>query len=106
MKKFNLLSVNQLMAQIKLQEVWKAVHIEKYGVSLDSFREHVDTSGRVTRPQPSRTFNDSTRLVLAEHSFHIDAAKLWNRAPIEVTNAQTLPCAKKAILKHVLKMPI
>ena len=35
LKKFNILSVNQLTAQIKLQEVWKAVHTEKYGISLD-----------------------------------------------------------------------
>ena len=58
------------------------------------------------RPQPSGTFNDTTRLVLAEHSFNIDATKLWNAAPMEVANAQSLPCAKKAILAHVLKMPI
>ena len=106
LKKFNLLSVNQLSAQIKLQEVWKAVHIEKYGVSLDPYSAHQDVSGRVLRPQPNRIFNDTTRLVLAEHSFHVDAAKLWNTAPINVTNASRLRMAKKAILEHVLNMPI
>ena len=28
--KFNLLSVNQLAAQIKLQETWKSINIQKY----------------------------------------------------------------------------
>ena len=106
LKKFNLLSVNQLSAQIKLQEVWKAVHTKKYGVTLDPYSEHHDNCGRQMRPKPSRTFNNTARLVLAEHSFHIDVAKLWNTAPIGVTNAQTLPHAKKAILVHVLSMPI
>ena len=32
--KFNLLSVNQLAARIKLLEVWKAVHVEGYAIVL------------------------------------------------------------------------
>ena len=75
-------------------------------VSLDPYSDHQDASGRVLRPQPNQIFNDTTRLVLAEHSFHVDAAKLWNIAPINVTNALTLRMAKKAILEHVLNMPI
>ena len=36
--KFNLLSVNQLAAQIKLTEVWKAANVEVYAISLDPYR--------------------------------------------------------------------
>ena len=35
--KFNLLSVNQLAAQIKLTEVWKSVNIKDYAISLDPY---------------------------------------------------------------------
>ena len=36
--KFNLLSVNQLAAQIKLTEVWKAANGEGYAISLYPYR--------------------------------------------------------------------
>ena len=34
--KFNLLSVNQLAAQIKLTEVWKASNVENYAITLET----------------------------------------------------------------------
>ena len=73
LKKFNLLSVNQLAAQIKLQEVWKSINIEKYGIILDPFNNNLPLSGHSLRPQPHIIFKDSSRLLLAEQSFHIDA---------------------------------
>ena len=106
LKKFNLLSVNQLAAQIKLQEVWKSVNIEKYGITLDPYNDLLPLSGHSLRPKANRTFKDSTRLVLAEHSFTIDAAKLWNAAPISVTSATSLSLAKKSIRLYVLTLPI
>ena len=106
LKKFNLLSVNQLAAQIKLQEVWKSINIDKYGITLEPYNEHVDPSGRTLRLKSNRTFNDTSRLVLAEHSFTIDAAKLWNNAPVEVTSAKCLSHAKRTILVHVKTLPI
>ena len=107
LKKFNLRSVNhQLAAQIKLQEVWKSVNIEKYGITLEPYNNHVDPSGRNLRLKSNRKFNDTTRLVLAEYSCTIDAAKLWNNAPVEITSAKCLTQAKKAILAHVQLLPI
>ena len=43
---------------------------------------------------------------IAENSFTIDAAKLWNHAPISVTNAVTIFAAKAAIRKHVKLFPV
>ena len=106
LKKFDLLSVNQLAAQIKLQEVWKATHIERYGVVFDSYNTNLTSSGHDLRPKTNRKLNDTTRLVLAEHSFTIDAAKLWNAAPASITTAPTLGAAKTLIRKFVLTMPI
>ena len=58
------------------------------------------------RHQPNRIFKDSSRLVLTENSFNIDAAKLWNGAPYSVTGADTLPIAKKAIRLYVESLPV
>ena len=103
---YNLLSVNQLAAQIKLQEVWKSVHIDKYGIKLEPYNPTVQSTGHSLRPKMNRIFNDSTRLVLAEHSFAIDAAKLWNNAPIGITIAPNITQAKRAIMSYVLTLPI
>ena len=63
-------------------------------------------SGHELRLKSNRIFNDTTRLQIAEFSFHMDAAKLWNHAPISVTQARSLLLAKKAIKLHVRTFPI
>ena len=95
LEKHNLLSVNQLAGKIKLLEVWKSVNVANYGIKLTTYNENIIPSGHSLRPKSNWVFNDTTRLVLAEHSFSIEAAKLWNMAPINVTSAKTLGLAKK-----------
>ena len=106
LKKFDLLSVNQLAAQIKLKEVWKSVHIDKYGITLEPYNTHITSLSLSLRHKANRTFKDTSRLVLAEHSFNIDAAKLWNNALSEITTAKILSQAKKACRAYALSLPI
>ena len=101
LKKFNLLSVNQLSAQIKLVEVWKTINVENHPLTLDPYNLHVQNNTRDLRPQHNRVFNDSYKLQISSHSFNTDAARLWNLAPDQVRTATTLSAAKSAILKHV-----
>ena len=49
------------------------------------------------RPQINRVFNDTCKLKKSESSFHIDAARLWNAAPQDITNTANLVQAKCAI---------
>ena len=49
----------------------------------------------------NRIFDESSRLSLAEHSFSINAAKLWNKAPAEVKSAKSRSLAWKEILAYV-----
>ena len=89
LKKFKLLSVNQLAAQIKLIEVWKSINREGYPIQLDPYNCHLSQSGIELRPKLNRVFNDTTKLRLAESSFNRDAARIWNAAPADVTSACT-----------------
>ena len=104
--KFNLLSVNQLAAQIKLLEVWKAVNILGYAIVRDPYSKDRPNNTHDLRTQSNRVFNDSSKLKIAEQSFSIDAAKLWNRAPETITKASTLHISKRSILNLVRTFPV
>ena len=108
LNKFGLLSVNQLTAQIKLTEVWKAVHVENYAISLDPYKPLQPDQEQLhsLRPCRNRIFNDSSRLAISKQSFSIDAARLWNQAPACLTSASTLSAAKSAILTFAKSLPV
>ena len=59
--KFDLLSVNQLAAKIKLIEVWKSVQKEGYSLSLEPYRPKSTINGHDLRDQKNRTFNYSCK---------------------------------------------
>ena len=104
--KFNLLSVNQLAAQIKLIEVWKIINVEGHPLALDPYSTHDQKGGMSLRPQHSRVFNDNSKLKLSSHSFNTDAARLWNQAPDQIRTAPTLSAAKLEIRKYVMSFPV
>ena len=106
LNKFNLLSVNQLAAQIKLTEVWKSVNIKDYAIVLDPYNRAPNPSEIDLRPKPKRTFDDLARLATSKYSFNVDSARLWNLAPPAATSARSLSLAKKAILAHVKTVPV
>ena len=105
--KFNLLLVNQLAAQIKLTEVWKSVNVDGNPLKLEPYNKtnRADMT-QALRPKTNRVFEEYSRLEASKISFHIDAARLWNRAPLEVQTAPNLARAKETILKHVKSLPI
>ena len=106
LSKFNLLSVNQLSAQIKLIEVWKSLNVEGYPLTLDPYNKQERSISAELRPKPTRIFDDTFRLQISNHSFNADAARLWNLAPTSIKTATTLSTAKTAILKHAMALPI
>ena len=103
LKKLNWLSVNQLAAEIRLMEVWKAPNLENYCLS-DLFQE-VDNE-RVTRSSGTRKLKTNFKSNLRESSFHYQSVRLWNSAPLEIIQAETESKAKSEIRKYVLTLPI
>ena len=67
LKKFDLLSVNQLTAQIKLLEVWKATHVKDYPIELEPYNKIRPLNSHNLRTQSDRVFNDSAKLKIAEN---------------------------------------
>ena len=82
------------------------VYIPGYAIVLEPYNKDRPTNKHDLRNQSNRVFNDSSKLKIAAQSFNIEAAKLWNRAPEEITKAPTIFTAKKAINILVKSFPI
>ena len=106
LEKFRMLSVNQLAAEIKLIEVWKAANVEGCPTKLDPYVTEERKTNIELRPKTNRIFNDTARLKVSQSSFNIDAARIWNNAPEDVHNATTLSSAKRAIKTFCKSLPI
>ena len=97
LKKYNLPSVNQLAAQIKLIEAWKSLNIEHYPVRLEPNNPNRMETGRAIRASSIKFWKDDAKTLAAKMSFNRDAARLWNSAPEQIKNVSTLNGAKKEI---------
>jgi hypothetical protein len=100
----NMLSVNQIAAQIKLTEMWKASNDPKYPIKMKT-RERQENAVE-TRSVTRGDLTEVGRSTRAKKSFIFDAAKVWNKAPEKIRTSKTLTTAKKAIREHCKSLPI
>jgi hypothetical protein len=104
--KHNMLSVNQLAAQIKLKEAWKSLNYENYPIKFEPYSKAPAEGSQTLRTKENRIFKDNYRLQKSKSSFHVDAARLWNAAPNTIRTAKTDYEAKRAILNFVKNLPL
>ena len=97
LKKLDLPSVNQLAVEIKLTEVWKSLNDNAYPINLDKGANRRGENDRTLRPGSIRNLKDFARTKIGENSFCISAGKLWNQAPQNIKEANTLSQAKTLI---------
>ena len=104
LKNIDMLSVNQLNASIKLNEIWKAINYE-------------DCPFKITNPvfenpqRQMRTRNDNALVEngvidLRKATFINDGIRLWNLAPASITTCKSLYSVKKQIKLFVKTLPI
>ena len=106
LKRANMLSVNQLAANIKLNEAWKANNIENYPIQLEANHENLIHTDRITRPHIRRLWKEDGKTTTAKESFSRSTAKLWNQAPQSLKESKSLTTAKKAIREYCKTLPI
>ena len=104
LERTNNMSVNQTAAQIKLCEMWKASKVEDYPVKMEKTKCKIGE--RVTRQNKEEKFKEMARTKLGMSTFVTDGARLWNRAPKNVTSAKTRWQAKKTIKEYCKTLPI
>ena len=96
------LSINQLSAEIRLTEVWKSINTE-YCLS-DMFQLAKSNTRAVKK---SRVITPKVILSrLRQNSFLYPSCKLWNCAPVQVTQAKSLAEAKREIRAFVKTLPL
>ena len=100
----NLLSVNQINAQVKIQEVWKSLHNNKYPVNWVNKN---DTKLRKDlRSCNVEVLKETGNSKIQSASFYSNAARVWNQAPIQIKNCLTLSAVKRETKKYVKTLPI
>ena len=104
LEKFNMVSVNQLNAQIKLLEMWKSLNVPDYPLEI---RQQMTSDGVATTRAAARgRLCEKGRSSLTQNTCISDAITLWNLAPSAVTDSKTLYQVRKEIKKHVKSLPI
>ena len=104
LKKFGMFAVNQLNAQAKLLEIWKAQNVPNYPLELKQQSQNHD--GAITRADIKEKICDIGRSTIAKKTCISDAIKLWNQAPEAIHLCKSLYQAKAEIKKYIISLPI
>ena len=94
-------SINQINAEIKLNEVWKSCNLENYSVK---FLKQVN--GMNTRGVSNGNLVEFGKTSSTISSFHGDGSRLWNMCPKEIKESININQAKININKFVKTLPV
>ena len=100
----NMLSANQINAQVKLTEMWKAMHLPNYPIKLE--KKDITSATNHTRSLTRGDLILQGKSEICKSSFTFDASKLWNKAPNNIKDCRTIHQAKKEIRKFVATLPL
>ena len=99
-----MLSVNQLNAQIKLNEMWKANNDEDHTFKIKKVVVTPET--RASRSQSSDLIPMLDRSTISASTFISDGIKAWNLAPASVKSSKTYAEVKNNVKKFVKTLPV
>ena len=97
-------SVNQINAQTKLLDVWKALQSERHPNKWTR-RNDVNQEQR-TRSAVTNKLNEASGGKIITSTFISDAAKVWNAAPESIKSCKLLYTVKKQIKLYTATLPI
>ena len=99
----NMLSVNQMNAQSKLNEAWKINNVKDYPTKWE-LKSPADDE-RQTRAISTLNIPETAKSRLTQSGYNNDAKKLWNKAPNSIKHSTSIQMAKKAIKTFVKQIP-
>ena len=105
LEKYNLPSVNQLSAEIKILETWKIMNTKDYPIELWPNEPKRQNNVRETRPTTVREWKEDSKTRSGNCCFVIDAARIWNQITPEIKAAPNVYHAKKVIKKYCKQLP-
>ena len=98
-------SVNQLNTQIKLFEVWKSQHSERYPLKWAEQNE-LSLERRMRGSNDNQKLHEKVGSKILNSTFKWDAVRVWNRAPVEIKTCASIFSAKKLIKNYCRTLPI
>jgi hypothetical protein len=104
LKSLQLISVNQIAAQIKLTEMWKALNDSQYPLRVKQKSETEDGIG--TRSMTSGDLIEFGFSTNSKKSFMGSSIRLWNVAPDKMKKVLSFTSAKKIINTYCKTLPI
>ena len=75
--------VGMINAQIKIQEIWKALNIQDYPIKIE--RQTVKDGVTVTRACSNGRLVEGGKSCISQKTCLNDAIRIWNQLPINVT---------------------
>ena len=102
--KLKIKSVNQINAQIKLNEMWKSVNIVNYPIKTNVLVRTEDMAQ--TRAVTNGHLKEAPITNASQRSFIHDATHIWNKTPLNIKQCKTYSSAKLAIKAFVVTLPI
>ena len=104
LKNVDMISVNQLNAQIKITEALKANNVPKHPIKFKRIDgENINVT---TKAITNGNLLESGKTNLVKNTFLSDARKAWNISPEVVKNCKSIWTAKKEIKEFVLTIPV
>ena len=102
--KFGMCGVNQLNAQSKMLEIWKALNVPKYPLEIKL--QSQSSEGVSTRADKKERPCEIGKSTIAQKSCISDAIRLWNIAPEKIHLCKSLYQAKSEIKRFAKSLPI
>ena len=104
LQKHNILSVNQLNAQSKINDIWKATHLDNYPTKVTTLNSIVNSAN--TRAKASGNLVELGQTTIMQSTFINDATKAWNMVPSSIKTEENQLKAKRLIKEFVKTLPI
>ena len=102
-EKLGLLLVNQVNAQVKITEMWKAINGDSNALKVSIKQKSSDPA--ITRADKNVTLLEQGLTELCKKTFLNDAAHVWNVSPDSIKTIKSIYSAKKAIKSFVKTLP-
>ena len=106
LKRINMISVNQINAQIKITEIWKAVNNDECPLKITKMMDVKPERRLRSKNEIENNLLESGLTENSKKTFINDGIRLWNRCPSAIKQSKSLFTVKKEIKKFVVTLPI
>ena len=104
LQNIKMLSVNQINAQVKLIEMWKAHNVENYPLKIEKKLYNLNLA--VTRAASTGALIVQGFSHISSKTFKNDAIRVWNKCPLNIKECVSIYTAKKLIKEFVSTLPV